>query len=83
MWSEAGTIHVTVTDTGMGLTAEDLEKLFQKFVTGSASKHVQTTTGLGLYVVRKLMEAMGGTASAASGGTGTGSTFALTFPVAK
>ena len=82
MWSENGTISVAVSDTGMGLTADDLEKLFQKFVTGSASKHVQTTTGLGLYVVRKLMEAMGGTATCQSEGTGKGSTFTLTFPVA-
>ncbi len=83
MWEEGGMVVVTVTDTGMGLTLEDLEKLFQKFVTGSASRQVQTTTGLGLYVVRKLMEAMGGTASAASVGTGMGSTFTLKFPVAK
>lgn len=83
MWTEGGFAKVSVTDTGMGLTADDLEKLFQKFVTGSASKHVQTTTGLGLYVVRKLMEAMGGTAIAESPGTGRGSTFTLTFPLAK
>ncbi len=83
MWTEGGMAKVSVTDTGMGLTPEDLEKLFQKFVTGSASKHVQTTTGLGLYVVRKLMEAMGGTAIAESPGTGKGSTFTLTFPLAK
>lgn len=83
MWTEGGFAKVSVTDTGMGLTADDLEKLFQKFVTGSASRHVQTTTGLGLYVVRKLMEAMGGTAVAESPGTGKGSTFTLTFPLAK
>ena len=83
MWTEGGLAKVSVSDTGRGLTAEDLEKLFQKFVTGSASKHVQTTTGLGLYVVRKLMEAMGGTAIAESQGTGTGSTFILTFPLKK
>lgn len=83
MWTEGGFAKVSVTDTGRGLTADDLEKLFQKFVTGSASKHVQTTTGLGLYVARKLMEAMGGTAIAESPGTGKGSTFTLAFPLAK
>ncbi len=77
--------HVTinVSDTGHGLTREDQEQLFQKFVTGSASQHVKSTstTGLGLYVVRKLAEAMNGTVVATSDGSEKGSTFTVTFPI--
>lgn len=74
---------VEVKDTGYGLTPEDKARLFEKFATGSASKFVKTTSGLGLYVVRKLMTAMGGTVEAESKGKGKGSTFIVTIPLAK
>lgn len=73
-------IRVSVKDSGHGLTAEDQSKLFQKFVTGSASKKVRTTTGLGLYVVKKLVEAMHGTVVAESEGAEKGSMFTVRFP---
>ncbi len=76
-------VVVEVKDTGYGLTPEDKARLFEKFATGTASKFVKTTSGLGLYVVRKLMTAMGGTVEAESKGKGKGSTFTLTIPVAK
>lgn len=80
MRQENHQVIVSITDTGHGLTAKDQEKLFQKFVTGSASVHVKTTTGLGLYVCRKLTEAMNGTVTASSKGEGKGSVFTVTFP---
>jgi signal transduction histidine kinase len=73
---------VEVKDTGYGLTPEDKARLFEKFATGSASKFVKTTSGLGLYVVRKLMTAMGGTVVAESKGKGKGSTFIVIIPLA-
>ena len=77
---EEKNIRIDIVDTGHGLTEEDQEKLFQKFVTGSASKNVRTTTGLGLYVVKKLVEAMHGTVIAESAGAEKGSTFTVRFP---
>lgn len=74
-------VCVEVRDTGHGLTKDDLANLFQKFVTGSASKKVRTTTGLGLYVVKKLVEAMHGTVVAESEGTEKGSVFCVQFPL--
>lgn len=68
---------IKVKDTGYGLSKQDKERLFQKFAQGSASKHVKTTTGLGLYVVKKLVEAMGGSILAESSGVGQGSTFTV------
>ena len=73
-------IRVDVQDTGHGLTPEDHTKLFQKFATGSASKKVRTTTGVGLYVVKKLVEAMQGTVVATSDGVERGSVFTVRFP---
>jgi signal transduction histidine kinase len=81
--SESGPhVSVAVSDTGYGLTAQDQKRMFEKFATGSASKNVKTTSGIGLYVVKKLMEAMGGSIKAESRGSGKGSTFTATFPKA-
>lgn len=74
-------VIVTVRDTGHGLTEKDMSHLFEKFVTGSASQKVKTTTGLGLYVCKKLTEAMQGTVTAESAGVEGGSTFTVTFPL--
>ncbi len=79
--SAGGLVKIAVTDTGYGLTAEDQERMFEKFATGSASKFVKTTSGIGLYVCHKLAEAMGGTVMAESKGKGKGSTFTATFKV--
>ena len=76
-------IHVAIVDTGHGLTPKDMEHLFEKFVTGSASVTVRTTTGLGLYVCRKLCEAMGGGVIAESEGAEKGSVFTASFPLVK
>jgi len=78
---EESNVRVEVRDTGHGLTHEDIANLFQKFVTGSASKNVRTTTGLGLYVVKKLVEAMHGTVAAESEGKEKGSRFTVLFPL--
>ena len=81
--SDARYVTVQVRDTGFGLSAQDKERLFQKFAQGSASKHVKTTTGLGLYVVKKLLEAMGGSITAESPGIGRGSTFTIKMVCSK
>jgi signal transduction histidine kinase len=75
-------VSIEVKDTGYGLTSADKHRLFEKFSTGSASKFVKTTSGLGLYVCRKLVEAMKGTITADSKGAGKGSTFTVRLPVA-
>jgi signal transduction histidine kinase len=77
---EARVVHVAVHDVGHGLTAADQAHLFEKFTRGSASKHTKVSTGLGLYVCRRLAEAMGGRVWAQSAGRGKGSTFHLELP---
>jgi len=77
----AGTIRISVTDTGIGIKSEDLNKLFQPFRqldTGLTRQH--EGTGLGLAICKRLVERLGGTISVTSQ-WGAGSTFHFTLPV--
>lgn len=72
-----------VIDTGRGIEEEYLDKLFNKF--GRTDNSYRTVaeaggSGLGLYIVKKLVEAMGGEVGAKSEGLGHGSTFWFTLP---
>lgn len=69
-------VRVEVRDTGNGLTKEDISKLFQKFSRASSSTvNHAAGTGLGLYVCKRLVEAMGGEIWAESPGRLKGSKF--------
>lgn len=76
-------IRISVTDTGKGISSEDLPKLFHKFsrVGGSAYTTVAEAggTGLGLYISKSLVEKMGGQIGVTSQ-VGHGSTFWFTIP---
>jgi signal transduction histidine kinase/ActR/RegA family two-component response regulator len=58
--SSSGRIRIAVTDTGMGLTEENLKKLFQPFNRLGQEAHVGEGTGIGLVVSKRLVELMGG-----------------------
>ena len=80
--SPAGKVRLTVRDTGPGLSAADQTKLFGKYVRLSAQATAgEHSTGLGLSIVKKLVEAMGGTVSCESI-LGHGCTFTLELPAA-
>ena len=78
---DADTLVVAVRDTGIGMTPEQLSKLFQPFtqVDGSAAR-AHGGTGLGLAITRKLAEAMGGGVGVESKPR-VGSTFTLRVPL--
>jgi signal transduction histidine kinase len=76
---EAGRVEVAVADTGPGIAAEDLEKIFEEFEQTGAGKQAEGT-GLGLPLSRKLVELHGGRLWAESE-VGRGSTFRFTLPV--
>jgi signal transduction histidine kinase len=68
-------VQVAVSDTGPGISAADLEHIFERFYRADNSRARNTGGfGLGLSIARELLEAMGGTLSATSQ-TGLGSTF--------
>ncbi len=77
-----GTVKVSVADTGIGVSLEKQNKLFENFfqVDGSRTKSYGGT-GLGLAISQKLVEAMGGTISFYSMGEGLGSTVTFTVPL--
>jgi PAS domain S-box-containing protein len=74
-------LRVTVTDTGIGIAADLLPRIFDKFTQadGSANRRAGGT-GLGLSISRRLADEMGGTVSVASE-LGRGSEFSFTLPV--
>lgn len=75
----SGVVRVTVKDTGMGLSQDDVQNLFQKFMRGSrGQKQFTEGSGLGLYVAKKMLEShKGGKLWVDSEGVGRGSTFVL------
>lgn len=66
---------ITITDTGCGIAPEDMDTLFEPFVT-----HKQGGTGLGLAIARRVIRAHHGTIHAASE-SGKGSVFTITLPI--
>lgn len=73
-------VLINVTDTGIGISPDDLKHVFQKFYRADNSQtRTVGGTGLGLYLVKQRVEAMGGKVWAESS-FGEGSTFYLSFP---
>lgn len=70
-----------VTDTGIGISNDDLARLFRKFWRSEdVAVRAQSGTGLGLFIVKELVERMGGNVSASSE-HGKGSTFSFSLPI--
>lgn len=79
----ADAIVITVTDTGMGIKADEIERLFQKYKqSGTKSLRGGGGTGLGLYIVKQVVEAHGGEVSVASI-EGVGTSMVLRLPVKR
>jgi PAS domain S-box-containing protein len=75
-------IEIAVADTGIGIPAEDLPKLFQPFTQLEPYLTRQHQgTGLGLALTKRLVELHGGQIFAASEGEGRGSTFTVRLPL--
>lgn len=73
-------IAFTVRDTGIGLSAKGMKRLFQSFSQAdSTTTRKYGGTGLGLAISKRLAELMGGTMTASSKGLGKGSTFSFTI----
>jgi signal transduction histidine kinase len=80
---QSSEIELSVRDTGVGFRPEDSPQLFQKFSRlhpgGGSSAY---GTGLGLFIVRRMMQLAGGRVSAHSDGVGQGAQFIVAWPVA-
>jgi CheY-like chemotaxis protein len=77
-------VRLVVSDTGQGIDPEFLPLVFDRFrqaATTSSGKAPRTGLGLGLAIVRHLVEAHAGVVRAASEGAGKGATFTVELPV--
>jgi two-component system OmpR family sensor kinase len=79
---DGGSVEIEVEDSGGGIAAEELERVFQRFFRADASRsRARGGVGLGLSLVSAVAEAHGGSASARSGPGG--STFVISLPLAQ
>jgi signal transduction histidine kinase/DNA-binding NarL/FixJ family response regulator len=79
---QAKGITISVADEGPGLSPEDVSRLFGRFQRLSAKPTGgESSTGLGLSIVKRIANLHGGTVDAQSSGPGTGTTFAIRLPV--
>jgi signal transduction histidine kinase len=78
-YSEGGSACVRVTDTGVGIDADDLPKMFQRYFRARSSTGI-AGTGIGLNLVKQIVEAHNGNIALESQ-KGKGSTFTVTLPV--
>ena len=77
-------VVITVRDRGIGIAPENLPAMFELFAQGDRSlARSEGGLGIGLTVVKKLIEMHGGTIEARSAGPGMGSEFAIRLPAAK
>jgi len=79
---ESGALEIVVRDTGGGIPADLLPHVFERFRQGDATKtRAHGGLGLGLAIVRHLVELHGGTVQATSAGVGRGSQFTVSLPI--
>jgi len=82
--AEDDEVLLTVSDTGVGIAPDLLPHVFDVFVQGSISlDRAQGGLGIGLSLVRRLVELHGGSVSATSAGGGAGSAFTIRLPRAE
>jgi signal transduction histidine kinase len=79
---EAREVHLWVKDSGVGIDAEDLAYVFDRFYRADKARGANSgKMGLGLAICKALVTAQGGVISAESGGKGQGTTIRMAFPI--
>jgi signal transduction histidine kinase len=79
-----GAVQISVTDTGVGIDAAFLPHVFERFrQADSSTTRPQAGLGLGLAIVRHLVDLHGGTVTVSSPGLGRGATFTVTLPTRR
>ncbi len=78
------TLIISVKDSGIGISKEDMARLFSKFFRSSNASRAHTEgLGIGLYLSHDILKRHGGALWAESEGAGKGSTFFFEIPLAK
>ncbi|MCR4408141.1 MAG: hybrid sensor histidine kinase/response regulator [Anaerolineae bacterium] len=79
-WADQGEVHVAIKDTGIGLPAAEIPKIFERFYQVDRARLEQQGVGLGLPIARGIIEAHGGRIVVESE-VGVGSTFTVILPI--
>ncbi len=83
-WTDNSELCIAVQDTGMGIPAENLPHVFERFYRVDKSRsRAGGGSGIGLSISKHLVEAHNGRISAASPGPGQGSTFTIVLPTTQ
>ena len=73
-------VIITIEDRGIGILAEDSERIFDRFIRGKNSSSMSSGSGLGLYTVQTVIKAHDGSIKVHSAGLNQGSTFTILIP---
>ena len=73
-------MRISVIDTGIGIPADELPRVFDKFFRGRQRSLKVRGVGIGLSLVQAIVQTEGGRVTAESAGVGRGSTFRLWLP---
>jgi len=76
-------VSLRITDSGIGIPTSLLDQVFEMFVQGPAGRRSASGLGIGLTIVKRLVELHDGVVRAESAGDGAGSTFVITLPVVE
>ncbi len=80
--SDGQTVSIALADQGIGMAADEIDRVFERFYRAGLDPSVRGT-GLGLYLSRHLVTAMGGEIHASSSGPGEGALFTVTLPAVR
>ena len=81
-YDRSGSIQIEVTDTGIGMSPDQVSRLFQAGIQFNVNElQSGQGSGLGLYISKGIVEQHGGTMEVSSGGIGHGNTFTCTLPL--
>ncbi|MCX6666603.1 MAG: PAS domain S-box protein [Euryarchaeota archaeon] len=80
---QADDIMISVADAGIGMTPEQLTRMFDEFYKADQSRHQLDSSGLGLTISKRIVEKHGGRIWAESPGLGKGTTVFFTLPIPK
>lgn len=77
-------VEIAVKDTGIGIDPEEKDKLFGKFIRGARSQQIHTDgSGLGLFIIKKIVMEHGGEVVLESEGIDNGTTMRIVLPIAQ